>query len=322
MIVVIQCAAGKRADAGSLRTDDGRNVLFVADPTTAPAVSGQLHARPDDLAYDGRTWREHLVAYNESGENPLGLSTAFELYEHPAYRRLVKAFGVDSVFILSAGWGLIRAGFLTPLYDITFSSAVKKAAPWKHRHRTDRYRDLRQLPGTCTDEIVFLGGKDYVPLFCELTNDVAGERSVFYNSDTPPRAPGCKLERFHTRTRTNWHYECARALAGATESTTAVNDDHVLAAFTRCVEGGVDVELEVVVITWPQPHTPRSVWTVAARLPANLGRTTIEQHRRKLLDRPDLFGICSLCSERKPAGWMHDRHVCQGCAERTMQAVY
>jgi hypothetical protein len=212
MIVVIQCAASKRADAGSLRTADGRNVLFVADPDKAPPVNGLVHARPDDAAEDGRTWREQLVAYNEAGLNPLGLSTAYELYENPAYRQLVNKLAVGKVFILSAGWGLIRADFLTPLYDITFASAVKKAAPWKHRRRTDSYSDLRQLPETSSDDIVFLGGKDYVPLFCQLTSNAAGERVVFYNSDTPPPAPGCRLERFHTTTRTNWHYECARSL--------------------------------------------------------------------------------------------------------------
>jgi hypothetical protein len=198
---------------------------------------------------------------------------------------------------------------------------VKKAAPWKHRQRTDRYEDLRQLPTTSTDEIVFLGGKDYVPLFCELTSGVAGERVVFYNSDTPPRAPGCILERFHTTTRTNWHYECARVLIGG-RSIRAPNDDEILTEFTRIGEGDSEVIIQVLVITWPQPHMPRSVWTAAARLPAYMDRAAVEQHRRKLLDRSDLFGICTRCSERKPAGWMHDRHVCRSCAERTMRAVY
>jgi hypothetical protein len=31
MIVLIQCAAKKRAEAGHLQTADGRNVLFVAE---------------------------------------------------------------------------------------------------------------------------------------------------------------------------------------------------------------------------------------------------------------------------------------------------
>ena len=212
MTVVIQCAASKRPHAGSLRTADGRRVLFVADPAAAPPDPDATYARPDDTADDGRTWREHLVAYNEAGINPYGLLRAFELYENPAYRQLVGQLGTENVYILSAGWGLIRADFLTPLYDITFSSAVKKSAPWKYRRRTDAYRDLSQIPETSSDEVFFLGGKDYVPLFSALTAGVAGERTILYNSDTPPYAPGCNLKRFHTAARTNWHYEAARWL--------------------------------------------------------------------------------------------------------------
>jgi hypothetical protein len=36
MIVVVQCAARKRPDAGMLQTKAGVPVLFVADPTKAP----------------------------------------------------------------------------------------------------------------------------------------------------------------------------------------------------------------------------------------------------------------------------------------------
>ncbi len=39
MIVVIQCAARKRPDAGHLKSTDGRQVIFVADPDSAPAQS-------------------------------------------------------------------------------------------------------------------------------------------------------------------------------------------------------------------------------------------------------------------------------------------
>lgn|SRR6516225_634497 len=51
----------------------------------------------------------------------------------------------------------------------------------------------------------------YVPLFAALTSAVSGERTVFYNSVTPPSAPGCKLVKFATRRRTNWQYQCAAA---------------------------------------------------------------------------------------------------------------
>jgi hypothetical protein len=46
--------------------------------------------------------------------------------------------------------------------------------------------------------------------FAALTQAVRGERTVFYNSATPPSAPGFKLIRFETRTRTNGQYECTR----------------------------------------------------------------------------------------------------------------
>jgi len=148
-----------------------------------------------------------LLEY-ERNDNPLGLCQAYELYQNKIYGRFVGKFSVDNVFILSAGWGLIKGDFLTPYYDITFSPS---AEPYKRRRRVDRYQDLCMLPDNCDEEIVFFGGKDYLPFFHSLTEKARGKRRVFYNSDRPPMLPGCSLERFETRTRTNWHYECADA---------------------------------------------------------------------------------------------------------------
>jgi hypothetical protein len=212
MIAIIQCAARKRQNAGYLRKIEGTPVMFVADPAKAPPRDGFAYARPDDRSDTGATWREVLLHYNAApGDNPLGLFRAYELYENPAYRRLPHRFGTDRTYILSAGWGLIRADFLTPHYDITFSAAVKKSAPWKFRRKTDRYEDLRQLPEDTEEPILFFGGKDYVPLFCRLTQGIKSRRTIFYNSGQPLDAPGCALQRFSTTTRTNWHYECANA---------------------------------------------------------------------------------------------------------------
>jgi len=151
-----------------------------------------------------------LLEYNKQpGNNPLGLCPAWQLYENPTYGRLINAFGVANVYILSAGWGLIGASFLTPYYDITFSPS---AAEYKRRRKADRYRDFCMLPADDNIEIVFLGGRDYVPLFCSLTSAMRNTRTIFYNSALPPDAPGCMLKKFATSTRTNWHYECAGAL--------------------------------------------------------------------------------------------------------------
>jgi hypothetical protein len=210
LIVLIQCAARKRPDAGFLRTRDGRSVLLVADPAAAPASDSWVYARPDDTSDQGGSWRDVLVRYNDApGNNPLSLLPAYELYERDTYRALAKQFGIERTYILSAGWGLIPASFLTPCYDITFTA---NAEDWKRRKKRDLYGDLSMLPADTDEEVVFLGGKDYLPLFTRLTAPVRAARTIFYNSATLPDAPDCRLVRFSTKTRTNWHYECADAL--------------------------------------------------------------------------------------------------------------
>ena len=188
--------------------------MFVARPEQAPEGGSVLYRRPDDLARDGRTWRDELLHHNRRrDENALGLLPAWQLYKNPVYSELVGAFGLDNVFILSAGWGLLAADFLTPNYDITFSS---QSDSYKRRLSRDTYADFRMLAADQAKPTVFLGGKDYVGLFQALTADSAGMRIIFYNSATAPTAPDCHCIRFETTTRTNWHYECARALIAGT----------------------------------------------------------------------------------------------------------
>lgn len=209
MTVVIQCAATKRSDCGHLRTGDGRPVLFVAHPDRAPNTGPFVYARPDDLAEDGRPWRDHLLEYNAGdGFNPYGLLPARQLYTHPIYARLADHCGPNRLYILSAGWGLIPGHFLTPAYDVTFSAG---AAEYKRRRKRDPFEDFRILPGDSSEPVVFFGGKAYTQLFARLSAGVGRRRIVLYNSDTRPDAPGCETVRFRTSTRTNWHYGCARA---------------------------------------------------------------------------------------------------------------
>jgi hypothetical protein len=217
MRVVIQCAGSKR-EGGYFRARDDRPVKFVAHPERVSATerAGYILARPDDLASDGRSWRALVLDYNAgaaSRDNPAGLFEASRLYEPSAYSLLVERFSPENVFILSAGWGLIRSDLLTPNYDITFSS---QADDGKRRRRRDVFQDLMQLDMASTEPIVFLGGKDYLALFSALTSSSRAERRVFYNSATIPSAPGCRLQKYETTLRTNWHYECAaRLVAGS-----------------------------------------------------------------------------------------------------------
>lgn len=184
MIVVIQCAARKRRNAGYFRSPTGEKVFFVARPETAPSAEGFLVAHPDSAAPDGMSWREHLVAYNERGGNPFGLLEAGGLYENRVYSELLSVLNPANIFILSAGWGLLRSDSLTPQYDITFSASIRKQQPWKHRSRSDRYSDFTHLPDDTSGPVFFLGGKDYVALFCELTRNVRAERTVEFSGRT------------------------------------------------------------------------------------------------------------------------------------------
>lgn len=213
MIVVIQCAARKRPGAGRFVRLDGRKVLFVADPDSAPRDDAIVYARPDDASDRGATWRDVLLEYNRKPDNPLGLLPAWELYDNPLYGRLFARVGVENVYILSAAWGLIRGSFLTPDYDTTFSHS---ADAYKRRRKSERYRDFQMMPEDTREPIVFFGGKDYLPLFALLTSSISGRKTVFYNSAQVPPMPGCVLKRFETRTRTNWHYECANAFVDGT----------------------------------------------------------------------------------------------------------
>ena len=209
MTVVIQCAATKRPNAAHLVTAQGKLVNFVADPQAAPYNQARLFARPDDLADDGLSWRQVLSNYNaEPHNNPLRLYRAFELYENKVYRRLVDRLGPKNVYILLAGWGLIGANFLTPYYDITFSPSAER---YKRRRKGDRYSDFCMLPDNLGDEILFFGGKDYLPLFYQLTRSFKNKKTVFYNSIHIPGFSGFRFKRFETSTKTNWHYECVQA---------------------------------------------------------------------------------------------------------------
>src|SRR5262249_22101821 len=141
------------------------------------------------------------------------LLPAFELYQNEAYRRLADKMGTQSLYILSAGWGLIGATFLTPSYDITFTA---QADSYKKRRKNDRYNNLSMLPHDQQEPILFFGGKDYLPLFARLTGNVRSERTVFFNSAQAPQIDRGRAIRFQTTTRTNWHYECVDAfLSGA-----------------------------------------------------------------------------------------------------------
>lgn len=215
-IVVIQCAASKQPGAGTF-TQDGLPIEFVAHPELATKDETCIYAHPDDKSVTGESWRNTLIKYNdrygESNENPLGLLQAWQLYTPRAphseiYRDLVRNYSAKKVYILSAGWGLLSAEFLTPFYDITFSS---QAANLKRRMRHECYADFQQIDSSFEGTLAFFGGKDYLALLYNITRSLYCRKVVFYKSEKILRSSGYEYEYYETPARTNWHYEYSKA---------------------------------------------------------------------------------------------------------------
>lgn len=215
MKIVIQCAATKHhlsSDYG-LRSKDNLPIKFVAEPKLIDFTEEFFFVSPDDRKDDSNeTWRDHINTYNKTQvHNPSKLFAAYKLYRHPAYEALVRKFGVENIYILSAGWGLISAQFLTPDYDITFSNA-KNVHPSSQRKKDGKYQDFCHLRDD-DEPIVFLGGKAYLPLFCKLTSKMKAKKIVFFNSINPPSLPpNFNALKYETTQKTSWHYSCAHAL--------------------------------------------------------------------------------------------------------------
>ncbi|HEY3129319.1 MAG TPA: hypothetical protein VGL91_07660 [Acidobacteriota bacterium] len=215
MKVVIQCSATKDQTAGSFSMN-GRRVKFVAHPELHEEASSRALFRPDDMIPSmSNSWRTHLLTYNRRADNPDHLLGAADLYSPPVYRRLLNHIGPESLFILSAGWGLIRSDFLLPEYDITFSS---QGEPWKRRTKTDPFSDFAHLTESdiAHDESVyFFGGRNYLPLYYRLTCGLMARKVVYFTSTNISTDQGFHHIRYGSA-GTNWHYRCAgRSSAGA-----------------------------------------------------------------------------------------------------------
>lgn len=214
MKIIIQCAGRKKKPLpkSGFRTSDNRLIQFVANPNLAPDSEIYAYKKPEDIYNGSDTWRDEILEYNKNPiSNPLQLFPAYQLYADHTYRNLVEKFGIDQIYILSAGWGLIPANFLIPDYDITFSHG-KNVAQQCHRKKTDYFKDFCLLPDD-GDDIIFLGGQSYLPLFCELVGKFQGRKKILYrlNSDLD-LGPEFITEKYVTKRVTNWHYECAKMI--------------------------------------------------------------------------------------------------------------
>jgi hypothetical protein len=212
MKIVIQCARSKDPQAGTLKTPAGIPVSFVANPELVEEKdTDTIYQRPDDITDNNKSWRDLLLQYQTESTNPWNLVPTYKLYSKPMYTNLVEKFGEDNIFVLSAGWGLINASFLLPKYDITFSNLAAKHVIRKPK---DLYLDFCFLPLDTDEDLLFLGGKDYLPSFIHLTSQYKGRKIIMYNSKSKPKVPKeYYLIKYDIPTnKTNWHYDAGKQI--------------------------------------------------------------------------------------------------------------
>jgi hypothetical protein len=210
MKIVISCCDRKNGD---LFKYNGVSVNFVSQ-IKGISKEKELNVRPDDKVLgESITWRE-LISRQESLKEVL---PAYKLYAPGIYKSLYDKYGTD-FYIFSAGWGIVRADYKLPKYNITFSKS-QSVPTYAKRNKEDVFHDFNHLEGIDRDEeIILIAGKDYVLPFCQLTCSFPNKKIVIYTSkDLLKNNPYIKDDNFQfrhyqTTTRTNWHYGFAQKL--------------------------------------------------------------------------------------------------------------
>jgi hypothetical protein len=185
-----------------------QNVKFLA--TTALVNE----YRPDDcVPGENKTWKKYLV----EEQLDTNLKKAYQLYTRNEYSSLYNKFK-KSFYILSAGWGLVNSEFRLPKYDITFSIGNK--VPLNTRRNKNLilspvYDDFNQLNANDKEDIIFIGGKEYLNLFFKLTQNLDNRKIIFYFGANNLPMPNRNKKSFifinyPSNNNRGWHYEVAR----------------------------------------------------------------------------------------------------------------
>jgi hypothetical protein len=208
--IIISCC--DRKNGGPL-IHNGEVINFVSHVDQV-VPNDEMYFHPDDLVpNEDITWRE-LVRQQGLNNN---LQLAHELYRPSIYNSLFQNYGND-LFIISAGWGIIRADYRLPKYNVTFSN-TNIIPNYARRNHGDIFHDCNHLEGIEANErIIVIAGSDYVLPFCQLTEDLPNEKIIIYkNQNLLNNNPyldnnNFQFQNYQTNRRTNWHYEFAERL--------------------------------------------------------------------------------------------------------------
>lgn len=164
------------------------------------------------------TWKKYISSHDIQNSQQLLEGNA--LYKRKIYKKLADCFG-NRFYISSAGWGIIRNKFKIPKYDITFKKNKDKNT---YRDPKDGFsKDLNHLLEAQLindkEDIVFLGGLDYVTQFFELTKELTNKKFILCNGELGRKlqnkiqnSPLFTINNFNFTDRQNWHVNIAEYL--------------------------------------------------------------------------------------------------------------
>jgi hypothetical protein len=226
--VIIQCAGKKERNAKSFCNSGGR-ILFRAKPDSqSNSVTPWSHIQNTSM-----TWIDCVQKYNGSGvlpdgifiENNAKLARAGDLYLRSAYRELINHFDYNSVFILSAGWGLVRGDTKIPAYDITFSNQAEKDCRITPTERSG-YGTVLSDVGEC-DKLHLFITKAYLDYWNRaFTRYIQCKNIILHWNESFCPSENYTIARHNFEPCTNWHY---KAVSQYMNQLTAVYENPVSA---------------------------------------------------------------------------------------------
>jgi hypothetical protein len=92
--------------------------------------------------------------------------------------------------------------------------------------------------------------------------------------------------------------------------------------YFRCVANLEGWTFDVGLIRWSGPHTPTLEWVTYRRWKTLPTEARLQRARDAALRNHAFFRTCELCHEITNIGHMHNRTVCQGCAESKLGVVH
>jgi hypothetical protein len=210
MKIIISCSKSKNGDSF---LHNGTAINFVSR-VDGLGAENELYVHPDDLIPNEKnTWRD-LVSQQEIRNE---LLPAYQLYKHSIYSSLFRHYS-DDLFIFSAGWGIVKADFRLPKYNVTFSNG-KNVPIYSKRNKNDLFNDFNHLEGIDENEtIVLIASKDYVLPFCQQTNHLPNQKVIIYknmgvlNHNPYANINNFRFKHYLTNERRKWHYEYANKL--------------------------------------------------------------------------------------------------------------